>query len=60
MGEDGAVSTTAQVVLITGLVLGIVAVMLVAIYLWDRFVKDTAFARGVDRMFDRISDLLGW
>ncbi|CAM3864449.1 hypothetical protein ACXYTP_12515 [Tsukamurella ocularis] len=49
-------STTAQVILITALVLGLVAVVFGLVYLWEYKLKGTDIEKKVDGFFDRISD----
>lgn len=50
-------STTAEVILITALVLGIVAVLFGLIVVWDRWGKGTRLQRRIDDFFDRVSEL---
>ncbi|MGW0158002.1 hypothetical protein ACWDUN_01650 [Mycobacterium sp. NPDC003323] len=49
-------STTAEVILVTALVLGIVIALFGAIYAWEKWGKGTRLAQRVDRFFDRLSD----
>jgi hypothetical protein len=51
-------STTAQVIAITALVFGIVAVLFAAIYAWERWVTGTRFEQRLDGLFDRITEKL--
>jgi hypothetical protein len=51
------VSTGIEVLLITALVLGIVVALFGGIYAWEKWVKDSRLERGVDRFFDRVSDM---
>lgn len=50
-------STTVEAVLVTALVLGIVAVIFVLIYAWEKWGKGTRLEQRMDRFFDRISDI---
>ena len=46
-----------EVVLVTALVLGIVAVMFGLIYVWEKWCKGTAVEKRIDDFFDRLSDM---
>ena len=50
-------STTAEVVLITALVFGIVAVLFGVIYAWEKWAKGSRLEQRIDRFFDRLSDI---
>ncbi|WP_395307351.1 hypothetical protein V4U86_18220 [Mycobacterium sp. AMU20-3851] len=50
-------STTVEVILITALVFGIVAVMFASIYLWGKWGKGSRLERRIDGFFDRLSDM---
>ncbi|CAM3143060.1 hypothetical protein [Tsukamurella hominis] len=49
-------STTLQVLLITALVLGLVAVVFGLVHLWNTKVEGTAREKKIDGFFDRLSD----
>ncbi len=49
-------STTVQVILVTALVLGLVAVVFGLVYLWNSRVEGTDRERKIDGFFDRLSD----
>ena len=49
-------STTVEVILITGLVLGIVVAMFGAIYAWEKWVVGSRAEKRIDDFFDRVSD----
>ncbi|GAA1081085.1 hypothetical protein [Tsukamurella spumae] len=49
-------STTVQVILITALVLGLVAVVFGLVYLWNSKVEGTDREKKIDGFFDRLSD----
>lgn len=50
-------STTVEVILITALVFGIVAVMFASIHLWEKWGKGSRLERRVDGFFGRLSDM---
>lgn len=50
-------STTAEAILITALVLGIVVVMFGLIYAWEKWVKGSRLEERIDRFFDRVTDI---
>lgn len=50
-------STTVEVVLVTALVLGIVAALFGSIYAWEKWARGSRLERGVDRFFDRLSEM---
>ncbi|MCZ8380492.1 hypothetical protein O6P37_16620 [Mycobacterium sp. CPCC 205372] len=50
-------STTVEVILVTALVLGIVVAMFGLIYAWEKWARGSRLERGVDRFFDRLSDM---
>lgn len=50
-------STTAEAILITALVLGIVVVMFALIYLWEKWGKGSRLELRIDRFFDRVSEI---
>ncbi|AQA01155.1 hypothetical protein BVC93_00540 [Mycobacterium sp. MS1601] len=58
MRENGQVSTTVEAILVTALVFGIVVVMFVIIYAWEKRGKGSRLQRRVDRFFDRIGEML--
>lgn len=49
-------STTMQVLLITALVFGLVALLFGLVYLWEYKLKDTTIEKRIDGFFDRLSD----
>ncbi|WP_192860148.1 hypothetical protein [Mycobacterium sp. MS1601] len=51
-------STTVEAILVTALVFGIVVVMFVIIYAWEKRGKGSRLQRRVDRFFDRIGEML--
>ncbi|MDF2826322.1 MAG: hypothetical protein K0R68_3730 [Mycobacterium sp.] len=57
MREDAPMSTTAEAILITAVVLGIVVVMFGLIYVWDTWGKGSRLEQRIDRFFDRVSDI---
>jgi hypothetical protein len=50
-------TTTVEVILVTALVLGIVVAMFGLIYAWEKWARGSRLDRGVDRFFDRLSDM---
>lgn len=52
-----SLSTAVTVVLVTALVLGIVAALFGSIYAWEKWARGSRLERGVDRFFDRLSDM---
>ncbi|MGB3484938.1 MAG: hypothetical protein WBB07_22300 [Mycobacterium sp.] len=50
-------STTAEVIVISAVVLGIVAAIFGLIYVWETWVKGTRLEQRVDRFFDRVSEI---
>ncbi|MGV0593629.1 hypothetical protein [Mycobacterium sp. 20091114027_K0903767] len=50
-------STTVEVILVAALVLGIVALLFVLIYSWDKWGQGTRLEQRIDRFFDRVSDM---
>ncbi|MEV3900834.1 hypothetical protein AB0K11_00775 [Mycobacterium sp. NPDC050551] len=50
-------STTVEAVLVTVLVLGIVVALFAGIYAWEKCAGGSRLERGVDRFFDRLSDM---
>lgn len=57
MREDVPMSATAEVILVTALVFGIVIAMFGLIYVWEKWGKGTRLERCVERFFDRLSHI---
>jgi hypothetical protein len=49
--------TTVEAILVTALVLGIVIALFGGIYAWEKWATGSRLERGVDRFFDRLSDM---
>ncbi|MCV7054343.1 hypothetical protein [Mycolicibacterium gilvum] len=50
-------SPVAEVLGVSALVFGIVALLFALIYIWDRWVKGTVLERSIDAFFDRLGKL---
>ncbi|MDO3635792.1 hypothetical protein [Mycolicibacterium arseniciresistens] len=50
-------TTTVEVILVAALVLGIVVALFGVIYAWEKWARGSRLERGVDRFFDRLSDM---